>query len=58
MGEGSDEAWIAELVHEAVELAPSDLDIISADWCDLGEVTIVTSRGTFRGTFVRLGDDE
>lgn len=61
-----DEAAIAELVFDALDFAVSRPEVVSewqgdvssVDWNDLGEVTIVTVAGTFRGTFIKLGDDE
>lgn len=59
MGEGSDEAWVAETVADACEEVLTSLEgVLNIDWNDLGEVTIVTERGTFRGCFIRLGEDD
>lgn len=57
-----DEAAIAEFVFDALESSIPRPDFISewqdavssVDWSDLGEVTIVTVAGRFRGTFIKL----
>lgn len=54
-----DEAKIAELVGNACDEVLTSLDgVTNVDWNDLGEVTIATEHGTYRGTFLLLVDDQ
>jgi hypothetical protein len=60
-----DAAILAQMTAEVIEfgMAAPDLidaaldEVISVDWCDLGEVTVVTTGGTFRATFIKLDDE-
>lgn len=54
-----DIARITEMVAQAADEVLTSLDgVLAVDWNDLGEVTIITDRCTFRATFMRLGDDD
>lgn len=51
-----DTATLAEMVSDALQDAVLE-NVNLVDWNDLGELTIVTTSGTFRATFERLSYD-